>query len=173
MLGNVETGELRYYHPSQNNASFFDVPHLIRNEEDLDKFLDDLSRHDILEHIRQQRPDTKWVVHLLTNVIFYGNKINDHPLGAGVLLPNYVSNNPGLNNLTDRSNGTYTEDLCFFRCLTVHRGAPVKDVESPAKTYFRHYLDHTELPHRDLKACTGTNYPFWNVYLTSTSSSTN
>ena len=95
MLRNVEIGELRYYHPSQNNACFFDVPHLIRNEEDSQKFLDELSSHDILEYIRQQRPDTKWVVHLLTNVTFYVNIINNHPIGAGVLLPNYVSNNHG------------------------------------------------------------------------------
>jgi len=47
MLRNVETGELRYYHPSQNNARFFDVPHLSRTEEDLQKFLDDFSRHDM------------------------------------------------------------------------------------------------------------------------------
>jgi hypothetical protein len=40
------------------------------------------------------------VVHLLTNFTFYVNKINNHPIGAGVLLPNYDSNNPGLNNLT-------------------------------------------------------------------------
>jgi hypothetical protein len=36
MLRPVETGELRYYHPSQNNTRFFDVPHWIQNEEDLD-----------------------------------------------------------------------------------------------------------------------------------------
>jgi hypothetical protein len=40
----------------------------------------------MLEYIRQQRPDTKWVVHLLTNVTFYVNKINTHPIGGGVLL---------------------------------------------------------------------------------------
>jgi hypothetical protein len=47
---------------------------LIRTEEDLERFLEELSRHDMLEYIRQQRPDTKWVVHLLTNVTFYVNK---------------------------------------------------------------------------------------------------
>ena len=47
ILRNVETGELRYYHPSQNNSRLFYVPHLIRTEEDLDKFLADLSRQDI------------------------------------------------------------------------------------------------------------------------------
>jgi hypothetical protein len=50
ILRNVETGELRYYHPSQSNARFVDVPHLIRNVEDLQKFLDELSRHDMLEY---------------------------------------------------------------------------------------------------------------------------
>ena len=35
ILRNVETGELRYYHSSQNNARFFETPHLIRTEENL------------------------------------------------------------------------------------------------------------------------------------------
>jgi TRAP-type C4-dicarboxylate transport system substrate-binding protein len=50
----METGELRYYHSSQNNSRFFDVPHLIRTEEDLEKFLDELQGQDILEYIRQR-----------------------------------------------------------------------------------------------------------------------
>jgi hypothetical protein len=37
ILRNVETGELQYYHSSQNNSRFFDVPHLIRTEEDLER----------------------------------------------------------------------------------------------------------------------------------------
>ena len=94
-LRNIETGELRYYHPSQNNARFFDVPHLIRTEEDLERFLDELSRHDILEYIRQQRPDTKWVVHLQTNVTFYLNKLIQHPIGARVA-PDFFLRNKGL-----------------------------------------------------------------------------
>jgi hypothetical protein len=73
-------GVLWYYYSSQNNARFVYVPHLIRTEEDLERFLEELSRHDILEYIRQQRPDTKWVVHLLTNVTFYLNKLIQHPM---------------------------------------------------------------------------------------------
>jgi hypothetical protein len=53
ILRNIETEKLRYYHSSQNNSRFVDVPHLIRPEEDLDKFLADLSRQDILEFISQ------------------------------------------------------------------------------------------------------------------------
>ena len=86
----METGELRYYHSSQNNSRIFYVPHFIRTEEDLAKFLDELQGQDILEFIRQQRPDTKCVVHLLTNVTFYVNKLFDHPIGARVVVPDHV-----------------------------------------------------------------------------------
>ena len=52
-----------------------------------------MSRHDILEYIRQQRPDTKWVVHLLTNVTFYLNKLIQHPIGTRVVLPDFFMRN--------------------------------------------------------------------------------
>jgi hypothetical protein len=70
ILRQIETGVLRYYHASQNNARFFETPHPIRTEEDLERFLDELSGHDILEYIRQQRPDTKWVVHLERDALY-------------------------------------------------------------------------------------------------------
>jgi hypothetical protein len=89
----MKTGELRYYHSSQNNSRFCDVPHLIRTEEDLEKYVDELQDQDILEYIRQQRPDTKWVVHLLTNVTLYANKLFDHPIGARVVLPDHILKN--------------------------------------------------------------------------------
>ena len=113
ILRNVETGELRYYHPSQSNARFVDVPHLIRNVEDLQKFLDELSRHDMLEYIRQQRPDTKWVVHLLTNVTFYVNKITEHPIGASVLLPDYILKNLGVQRLSFRNSPCPRNHISF------------------------------------------------------------
>jgi hypothetical protein len=59
----------------------------------LERFLEELSRHDILEYIRQQRPDTKWVVHLLTSVTFYLNKLIQHPIGARVVLPDHILKN--------------------------------------------------------------------------------
>jgi hypothetical protein len=90
ILRHMETGELRYYHSSQNNSRFFDVLHLIRTEEDLEKFLDELQGQDILEYIRQQRPDTKWVVHLLTNVTFYVNKLFDNPIAFSDAWPYIV-----------------------------------------------------------------------------------
>ena len=146
ILRNVETEELRYYHSSQNNSRFVYAPHLIRSEEDRDKLLADLSRHDMLEFIRQQRPDTKWVVQLLTNVtFFYVNKLFDHPIGSRVVLPDHILKNKAVVALVAGSNGPYADNLCFFRCLAVHRGATVTNVETPTKTYYRQYLQQQDM----------------------------
>jgi hypothetical protein len=153
-LRNVETEKLRYYHSSQNNSRFVDVPHLIRTEEDLEQFLADLSRQDILEFIRQQCPDTKWVVHLLTNVTFYVNKLFDHPIGARVVLPDHILKSKAVVGLVGGSHGPYTDNLCFFYCLAVNRGAPdVKALETPTKTYYRQYLQQYMTP-ADFKGVT-------------------
>ena len=145
ILRNVETGELRYFHTSYNNHRFFEVPHLIRNQDDVDRFLTEFNTQDLLEFVRQQRPDTKWIVHLLTNVTFYVNKIQDHVIGSKVILPSYVKNNRAIIGLVAGSNGPYQDNLCLFRCLAVHAGVPVTDVETPAKTYFNQYLTHMKL----------------------------
>jgi len=118
-LRHMETGKLRYYHSSQNNSRVFDVPHLIRTEEDLERYLDELQGQDILEFIRQQRPDTKWVVHLLTNVTFYVNKLFENPIGARIVLPDHILKNKAVVALVGGSNGLYTDNLCFFRWLAV------------------------------------------------------
>ena len=48
MLRNVETGELRYCHSSINNNRYLDIPHRIRNEEDLERFIEEIVRQDLL-----------------------------------------------------------------------------------------------------------------------------
>ena len=121
---------------------FYDVPRLIRNEDDLQKFLDELSRHDKLEYIRQH-PYAK-CVQLLINVTFYINKINEHSIGASVPLLDYFLKIHGMVALIIGSHGSNNDDLCLFRCLAVNRGAPVRYVESPAKTDVHQYLQHTQ-----------------------------
>ena len=79
-------------------------------------------------------------MHLLTNATLYVNKINEHPIGASVLLPDYILKNTGVVALITGSHGPYNDDLCLLRYLPVDRGASVRDVESPAKTYFHQYL---------------------------------
>ena len=106
----------------------------------------------MLEYIRQQRPDTKWVVHLLINVTFYVNKLFDHPIGARVVVPDFFLRNQGLVCLVSGYHGPYGNNLCFFRCLAVHRGTPdVKALDVPAKTYYHQYLQHQDMTPVDLK----------------------
>jgi hypothetical protein len=86
-------------------------------------------------------------VHLLTNVTFYVNKLFDHPIGARVVLPVHILKNKAVV-------GLYTDNLCFLKCLAVHRGAPVTDVEVPAKTYYRQYLQQQDMTPTDFKGVT-------------------
>ena len=62
ILRHAETGEMRYYHSSHNQGRIFEAPRLINNQEDFDAFIEDILQEDILEWVRQQRENTKWVV---------------------------------------------------------------------------------------------------------------
>ena len=68
ILRHVETGELCYYHSSHNQGRLLDVPPTITNQQDFDNFMEDLLQEDILEWVRQQRQDTKWIVVFVTNL---------------------------------------------------------------------------------------------------------
>jgi hypothetical protein len=81
---------------------------------DLERFLFELRGHDILEYIRQQRPDTKWVVHLLTNVTFYLSKLIQHPIGARVVVPDFFLRNQGLVCLVGGYHGLYEDNYDFL-----------------------------------------------------------
>ena len=131
------TGELRYFHSSANNARFFEEPFSIGSQEDLDRMLAELRRIDVAEFGRQQRPDTKWVVESITNITIFVNKLTKFPIGAAVIeLPPYVANiNRGLTKLVrNLHNGApYTDELCFFRCLTLSRNADPRAMERNTK----------------------------------------
>ena len=46
----------------------------------------------------------------------------------------------------------YTDNLCFFRCLDVHRGAPdIQALEVPAKTYCHQYLHYRQMTSKDFQ----------------------
>ena len=76
MLRIVETGKEIYYYSSRNNRRFYWRPTLDQKRRWPGQILDELSRRDMLEFIGQRRPDNKWVVHLLTNITIYPNKLN-------------------------------------------------------------------------------------------------
>jgi hypothetical protein len=80
VLFNNTEEEYRYYYASQNNR-LLDYPPLIRNQQDFDEFLNNIENIDVLEWARGQRPNSKWIVHLLTNSTIYVDKLLKFPIG--------------------------------------------------------------------------------------------
>ena len=84
----------------------------------------------------------------MTNVTFYINLIKDHPIGCPqITLPDYVQNNQGLNVLVrDRSKHSrplYNDNLCFFRCLALSRGADINHLERHVEALYKMYEECT------------------------------
>ena len=143
ILPNTETGALQYHHPSANNNLVLEQPFLISNAQDLDHAIDEINNIDFLEWIRQQRPNSKWVVDLVTNVTWFLWKIRDHPIGRGKYLPGYIVDNMGITPLDRdiRKGKPYEDNLCFFRCLAVHNGCHTKNLERDTKFYYEKYRE--------------------------------
>ena len=143
VLRNYETGELRYFHSSLNNHRYLEVPHLIANRDDLNEFIRIVSEASAADYAIRQRPNTKWTVVGVTNVTFYVYKLSFN-IGAGNQeLPAYVMNNRAVHALIkNRKTGRpYKDNLCFFRCLAMHRGCTPANLERDAKYYFEKYLE--------------------------------
>ena len=64
---NIETGEFRYYHAS-NNSLMLDAAVLISNKAELNEFLAQIADEDFLDSV--SRPDTKWRLYQITNLLF-------------------------------------------------------------------------------------------------------
>ena len=143
ILRNTETGALQYHHPSANNHLVLEQPFLISSPDDSERLYQQIAEIDYLEWVRQQRPNSKWVVDLITNVTWFVWKIRDHPIGQGKYLPGYIVDNIGITPL-DRNIQTgkpYEDNLCFFRCLALHNGCHTKNLERDTKHYYQQYRD--------------------------------
>ena len=141
ILRNTTTMRLRYWHTSQNRGRVLEAPEVVRNRDDFADVIKRLHTIDILEHVRQERPNSSWVVDLVTNVTVYVNKLHDHPIGSVVILPDYIRRNNAVIGLVidTNHNCAYTDNLCLFRCLALHRGQSRKTLERTTKTLFEEY----------------------------------
>ena len=120
ILSNVETGEKRYYYPSQNGF-IFDQPLVVADEDDLQRLLQRVEETDWLEYVRQQKPNSKWRIALLTNVAFHLYPLVDRSTGRGKKdkLAKWLIENRALDALEkDQNTGKfYADNWCYFRCL--------------------------------------------------------
>ena len=143
ILRNNETGDLQFYYASRNNEQVFEEPFQIATAADLQQVRESLQNLDVLEWIRQRRPNSKWVVEQVTNVTFFITKLRGHPIGRGTDLPPYLSKNNGLLPLDCNHNDgkPYNDNLCFFRALALHNGCHPKNLERDAKHYYEQYRE--------------------------------
>ena len=141
ILRNTETGALQYHHPSANNNLVLEQPFLISSPDDLERLYQQIAEIDFLEWVRQQRPNSKWVVDLVTNVTWFVWKIRDHPIGRGKYLPGYIVDNTGITPLDRdiRRGKPYEDHLCFFSCLTLHNGCHTRNLERDTQYYYQQY----------------------------------
>lgn len=105
---------------------------------------------DWLEYVRQQKPNSKWRIALLTNVAFHLYSLVDRPIGRGKKgkLPKWLSENRGLDALEKdkRSGNLSLDNLCYFRCLARHQGCGLKNLERKTKELACTYLAALEQP---------------------------
>lgn len=121
LLRNNETGDLEYYYAFRNNEQVFEAPFQIATATDLRQVRESLQNLDVLEWVRQRRPNSKLVVDTVTNITFV-TKLRGHPVGRGTDLPVYLAENHGLVALDrNRNHGkVYSDNLCFFRALAFY-----------------------------------------------------
>ena len=144
VLMNKNTGRYKYYHSSCKCCGrYLDEPSLITNSKDFDDFLERIRETDVLQWAINQRPDSAWVCELVTNVTFFVNRIIDHPIGCvGMIsLPVYIKKNKAVIGLEKEPNNSkrYSDNLCLFRCLVLHRGGDVRRLEPAVKTLYEAY----------------------------------
>ena len=134
VLRNIETGELRFFYASNNT-----------------NVLDSLWMLDVLEWVRNQRPNSKWVFFKLVQTLVTVTRLN-FPIGAPVDLPPYILSNPSIIALANNrhSEEPYIDKLCLFRCLALHQGEGHCRLERVTKALFNQYLQETSMVREDV-----------------------
>ena len=131
IMTHIETGEHQYFYPARNQT-LLSEPFRISHSSDVASLLQLLKDKDILEHVHQQRPDTKWRLTHITNVLYITYNLR-HVIGSDIELPDHLMKKTSLTCFVNNWNGKpYNDNLCMFRALMFHRHKSYKverDVE--------------------------------------------
>ena len=143
ILREKQSGRLRYYHSSCNCCGrYLGEASLVTNLQTFNTLLERIEETDVLQWAIAQRPNSDWVVELVTNVTFFINRIVHHPIGCvGIDLPDYVKNNKAIVGLVKDHYRmrTYNDNLCLFRCLALHQGCDDRCLEATVATLYAKY----------------------------------
>ena len=89
IMTHIEAGEHQYFYPARNQT-LLNEPFRISHSSDVALLLQLLKDKDILEHVHQQRPDTKWRLTHITNVLYITYNLR-HVIGSDVVLPQHLA----------------------------------------------------------------------------------
>ena len=143
ILRNRTSGRYRYYHSSCNCCGrYLDESSLITNADTFENFLERIKEPDILKWALSQRPNSDWVVEIVTNATIFVNRILQHPIGCvGIVLPPHVKYNQSVTGLEKDHHGRpYVDNLCLFRFMGLHLGHDpntlyAKYTDQPVETF--------------------------------------
>ena len=142
ILRNTISNRLRYFHASSNNATIFPFARLISSRRDLEEMLDEFQQIDLRQRALNQRENTSWVLHEVTNITFYCYKLtNVQKVGNSESneIPKFLLNSRSVYCMhKNRKNELWKDNLCFFRCLGVdfHWDANQKSLVSHPRSKF-------------------------------------
>ncbi len=179
ILRHIETGEYRYFRPFSNQA-IFEAPIFIARRSDISDIIERLRTMDILAELFKNRPDTKWVLELITNIRFQVFSTNFILGAARTPLPSYIRNRKCIISLEKDNHGLeYTDKLCAFRSMSLYL---YKDLTHTSELFvqWKEYLfSHCETDIREVsltsfkgvqltefthfEACFGTNVHIFNL----------
>ncbi len=123
ILQHSETMELRYFRP-EINAFLLDSPLTVTNRQTLQESTDTLIEANLDEMIRGFRPNTKYVVIMITQLNFFTWPLN-YPLGYETILPDYIIKNRSIITMGKEYYPEY-RNCCMFVALAQFLDASVR-----------------------------------------------
>ena len=121
IMTNIETGDRRYFYPERNNGLLTE-PAIISTYDDIKKLTLKILDLDVLENAYQQRPNTKYKLTHITNVMYITYNLNYVMGTSECILPNYIMNKRSITTLVKDQihRKPYQDHLCMFRALACH-----------------------------------------------------
>ena len=146
---------------ASNNEQLLKSPRLIRNQRDLQNLVNHLAAKDFPSLLKEQRPNTKWVIERIVNLRLH-LVMTTYPLGKPPHLPDYIKNNRHIIGLEkdEQTAKTYKDHLCFFRCLTIGKfGKTYHNCNRKAKELLQEYCDHFQVKPQDFEGVELDEFP--------------
>ena len=136
IMQNIDTGEYRYFYGDKNNY-VLDNMFQLSTAEDVKQFKEKIKELDIVEQVTVIRPNTKWRLVYITNVIFDCHYLSYHFGNNDIILPNFITNKKSITSLLRcPSRGV------IYNC---HNSGDSPKLEKTTKMYYAQWITkHTK-----------------------------